>query len=44
MNNIRRKSLKDIIEQLEELKSSLEDLKEEEEDYRDAMRIESAAE
>ena len=35
MNKIRRKSLRDIIDQLEELKGSLEDLQAEEEEYRD---------
>ena len=52
MNNIRRKSLRDIAEQLEELKASLEELQEEEEEYRDNMpenlqgseRYEAAAE
>jgi molecular chaperone GrpE (heat shock protein) len=35
MNKIRRKSLRDIIDQLEELKDALDTLKEEEEEYRD---------
>lgn len=35
MNNPRRKALREIIEQLEELKSSLEDIQSEEEGYRD---------
>lgn len=37
MNKYRRKSLQDIIDQLEELKGSLEDLQAEEEEYRDNM-------
>lgn len=37
MNKIRRKSLQNIIEQLEEVKGSLEDLQAEEEEYRDNM-------
>jgi predicted nuclease with TOPRIM domain len=37
MNRIRRKSLQDIINQLEELKGSLEDLSEEEAEYRDTI-------
>lgn len=35
MNKFRRKSLQDIMNQLEELKSSLEDIQTEEEEYRD---------
>ncbi len=35
MNKIRRKSLRDIIDQLEELRDALDTLKEEEEEYRD---------
>ena len=35
MNIYRRKSLHDIMEQLEELKTSLEELQEEEEEYHD---------
>ena len=37
MNRILRKSLQEIIDQLEDLKSSLEELQEEEEEYRDNM-------
>lgn len=37
MNRIRRKELRSIIDQLEELKSCLEDLQAEEEEYRDNM-------
>ena len=37
MNKIRRKSLQDIIDQLEEPKAILEELQSEEEDYRDNM-------
>ena len=37
MNKIRRKALRDIMEQLEALKDSLELLQSEEEDYRDNM-------
>lgn len=37
MNKIRRKSLRNIIDQLEELKNNLEDLQTEEEYYRDNM-------
>ena len=37
MNRERRKSLKDIAEQLETLKGSIEDLQSEEEEYRDNM-------
>lgn len=37
MNKIRRKSLQNIIDQLEEVKGSLEDLQAEEEEYRDNM-------
>lgn len=35
MNKIRRKALRDIIDQLEKLKCSLEELQNEEEEYRD---------
>ena len=37
MNKIRRKTLRDILEQLEELKDSLEEVQSEEEAYRDNM-------
>lgn len=37
MNKSRRKSLQNIIDQLEELRSSLEDIQAEEEEYRDNM-------
>ena len=37
MNRIRRKSLQEIIDQLEELKINLEDLKEKEEEARDGI-------
>lgn len=52
MNNLRRKSLRDIIEQLEELNSSLEEIQKDEEEYCDnipenllgSVRYEKAAE
>ena len=37
MNKLRRKSLRSIIDQLEELRCSLEDLQAEEEEYRDSI-------
>lgn len=37
MNKIRRKTLRDIMDQLEELKDSLEEVQSEEEAYRDNM-------
>lgn len=37
MNNVRRKSLQSLADQLEDIKSALEDLQAEEEEYRDGI-------